>query len=438
MINKIMKLDSNTLNYIFTIFITFFVKAFSALSIFFLNLIVARSLSAEDSGFFFLGFTIVNLLGALTTLGLQQVVVRFFGIYHTEHDYDKISSAFWNVIAFIAFFSSGIGFIIHTLSYEISIYIFQKEIFFEVLKRFSLAIPAFAFCLIISQSFYGVKKPVIGIIFNGTLPHLLFIGSVIFINFKRDNISLIELVNIYLICVNLTAFIAVYVWFRYYGFNFRAISAYERRKFINASLPLFVVMLMELLIAWSAQLITGVYETSESIAVLSVTQRTAMLTSFILLTVNIVVSPRIASLYKNNKLDEMKKLSLLTSRIMVSVAIPVCCVMIFFPSEILSLFGDKYVEGSNLLRILTVGQFFNVITGSVGVLLIMTGFEKDFRNVLIVSGCFSLLLSSILIPFFGVLGASVAIAFSVASQNIFAVLMVKKRLGFNTLNFFSN
>ena len=85
---------------------------------------------------------------------------------------------------------------------------------------------------------------------------------------------------------------------------------------------------------------------------------------------------------------------------------------------------------------LALGQFVNVITGSVGYLLLMSGNEKDMRNITIIVGLFSLVLSILLTKYYGALGTSVAIALALAAQNLMAVRMVKKRLGFNTMAIF--
>jgi O-antigen/teichoic acid export membrane protein len=100
----------------------------------------------------------------------------------------------------------------------------------------------------------------------------------------------------------------------------------------------------------------------------------------------------------------------------------------------MGLFGEEYVQAAHLLQILVVGQFINVITGSVGYLLNMSGHEKDMRNVVFFSGPLALGLGLFLTPIYGATGAAVATAIALASQNLIAVYMVKKRLGFNTLN----
>ena len=116
------------------------------------------------------------------------------------------------------------------------------------------------------------------------------------------------------------------------------------------------------------------------------------------------------------------------------IAIPIFIFIFVFSEKLLSVFGGEYAESALILRVLIIGQFINLITGSVAFILNMTGHEKDMRNVVIISGSLSLALGFVMIPIFGVLGAAVSTAASLAVQNLIAVYMVKKRLGFNTLN----
>ena len=85
--------------------------------------------------------------------------------------------------------------------------------------------------------------------------------------------------------------------------------------------------------------------------------------------------------------------------------------------------------------ILLLGQIVNVVSGSVGNLLNMSGNEKDLNNVAILAGILVTILNFSLIPVFGVLGAAISTAIAISFQNISAAFYVKKRLGFNVYLF---
>jgi O-antigen/teichoic acid export membrane protein len=115
---------------------------------------------------------------------------------------------------------------------------------------------------------------------------------------------------------------------------------------------------------------------------------------------------------------------------MVLLVMPVIAVMLIVPDFIMGLFGDEFVVAGNLLAIMAIGQFINVATGSVGFLLNMSGHERDFRRVTMFAGPLTIILSYVFIVQWGVIGAAVATAVGLSLQNIGALFMVRKRLGF--------
>jgi O-antigen/teichoic acid export membrane protein len=187
---------------------------------------------------------------------------------------------------------------------------------------------------------------------------------------------------------------------------------------------------MSLIVQWSGVLMAGIFVSSSEIAFLSAAQRTAMLTSFVLIVVNMVVAPRYALLWKENKLNEIQRLAKWSTRGMVVLALPIITFMLVMPDFIMGLFGDEFVVAGNLLAIMAIGQFINVATGSVGFLLNMSGHERDFRRVTMFAGPLTIILSYFFIVQWGVLGAAIATAVGMSVQNIGALFMVRKHLGF--------
>jgi len=179
--------------------------------------------------------------------------------------------------------------------------------------------------------------------------------------------------------------------------------------------------------------VAGIWTSAEDVAQLAVAQRTANLVSFILVAVNLVVAPRFAALYKQGKHPELRRLALRSVRLMSLVGAPVVLFLCLFPGWVLGLFGPEFRAAAPLLVILALGQFVNVVTGSVGFLLTMSGHERDMRNVVLFSGPFAVVAAVVLTPLYGVTGAALATALAVSVQNLGAVWLVRKRLGFNTL-----
>ena len=80
--------------------------------------------------------------------------------------------------------------------------------------------------------------------------------------------------------------------------------------------------------------------------------------------------------------------------------------------------------------ILAVGNFINSITGSVGILLQMTGHQKPYNIIILYAAATSIVLNIILVPRIGITGAAIASATAKIVQNLASSIYVYKKFGF--------
>ena len=184
---------------------------------------------------------------------------------------------------------------------------------------------------------------------------------------------------------------------------------------------------------WGGVIAVGFILATEQVAELSVAQCLSQIIIFFLIAFNGVVGPRFARLSAQNDWESVRKLAQYTSCIMTLITLPVAGIVIAFGSQLLGVFGDKYVDAYPLLLVLLVGQVVNSLTGSVGFLLNMTNHEKIVRNIVVVSSVVTLLVSIVATWQFGVIGAAISITLGVALNNLTMVFFVYKYLGFVTI-----
>jgi O-antigen/teichoic acid export membrane protein len=413
--------------------LAFIVRIFGALTGFLMTLVITRTLSVEQSGLFLLGFALCSAVGKICTLGLTTSFVRFMGGYHAVANWAVIKGVFNKGLKTVLFTSIGVALIIFVFAPFISNNIFDKPQFEQVLRAMAFAIPCFALYQLIAFAFQGLHKPIISIFLQNISNQVIVIIAVLIVSVFITELTATFLSVIFTIAAFITVFIALIKWLS--NKKLTVVADYSQTNaLVTSAKPLFYSMFMSLLVQYSGQISSGVYLSTSDVAYFSVAQRVSMLTSFVLIAVNLVAAPRFAASAKLGKTEELRSTSLFCSRIMVIMATPVVVFMLFFADLLMGFFGEEYVQAAHLLKILIIGQFINVITGSAGFLLNMTGHEKDMRNVVFFSGPLALGLGLSLTPIYGPTGAAIATAIALASQNLIAVYMVKRRLGFNTLN----
>lgn len=180
-------------------------------------------------------------------------------------------------------------------------------------------------------------------------------------------------------------------------------------------------------------ILLGIWEDSEWVGIYGVAKRVSDLVVFILVAVNSIVAPKFAALYAQGDFRALDALARNAAKLMIALAAPVLLVFILVPSWLLGVFGPDFRAGATVLAILASGQFVNVATGSVGYLLMMTGHEKLMRNNIIACTILSVGLSAILIPKYGVVGAALATAVSLATMNLISLGLVYWKLSIITL-----
>ncbi|NNF02597.1 MAG: hypothetical protein HKN22_07915, partial [Bacteroidia bacterium] len=96
-------------------------------------------------------------------------------------------------------------------------------------------------------------------------------------------------------------------------------------------------------------------------------------------------------------------------------------------------FGPEFSGHSAVLRLIIIGQFVNVASGSVGLLMQVTNLQKEFRNIILVTTIIIILLNYVLIPQFGLIAAAYTSMANVMLVNLSCVWVVKKKYNILTL-----
>ena len=205
---------------------------------------------------------------------------------------------------------------------------------------------------------------------------------------------------------------------------------YQSGKWIRAWIPFTLLMAASQFNNQIGILLLGWLGTDEQIAALRVADRGAKLVIFSLGVVNLVIAPHITRAYRDANRHRLQQLSRQSARAALAIAIPLALPMIFFGGPIIDLVvGSEYVALSVApLAILASAQLVNVAFGSVGMFLVMSGFERDTLFGQLVALACNALAAIILIPRFGAEGAAYAAAIGLLTWNFILAVKFVQRL----------
>lgn len=417
----------------------FIVRLFGAFSVFIMNIFLARKLGVDEAGLFFLTFTIISIASVVSRVGLDNIVLRNISIFYQKNDHKLLERYYISSLFTSLVFSSFFLVLVYFFSDKISIYIFNKNNLSDVLKYGSFAFVGVAITQLHGFFFLGVSRVVsAGIFSNIIIPFVFMIVLIIFEDLTAKSAALIFSIS------SLSCFFVAIFAFCYtqkISFFRSCLKAFLEVKIIVKEMPeffsgissMFFIQLMIIVESYYSVIIVGVLRPSSDVAIFSSALRTGILTSFILVAVNAIVAPKFSVFYKNKEFYNLKKTAIFASRVTCFLATPTLVFIVVFSKYIMSLYGEDFVSGWICLVIISLGQFINVLTGSVGYLLQMTGHEKVLRNNMLWSLIFIIVFCPIAVTYYGIIGASLVTALSVAFQNILSAYKVNRLLGINTI-----
>ncbi|HEU4448618.1 MAG TPA: oligosaccharide flippase family protein [Gaiellaceae bacterium] len=213
------------------------------------------------------------------------------------------------------------------------------------------------------------------------------------------------------------------------AFAERPATRAEVREALRFGLPRAPAALLAQAIFWADLWVLAAFERGADLDAYAAAARISQVLLLFLTSLNLVFSPFAADLHargERGRLDELFKRS---TRWALAATLPLLIVLFVGADDVLRAFSERFEAGETALRILLLGQVANVATGSVGFILIMTGFTvvdlvDNAAGIALLVG-----LAVGLTAAFGIEGTATAAAVSVAAVNVVRLVQVRRRLG---------
>ena len=402
-------------------------RVLSALFAFLLTLIVSKASDASTSGQFFFLFNLVSLLAIVSQLGFDVSLVRYnaiaFNNKETLQQSHNYKTALYRSMAFCLL--------------AIAVLLVGFNLFPEQLNQTQSPMHAITlglFCipfLVLAQTNSRVLQACRKVVSSLFALQLGVSMLMVFFVFGLDYIGQQNINNLMTALLLASMSVAVISSVNWLGSGQYQTSAFvPNKKMIASAKQVWIGSIFTNVLQWGSLVIAGFFISTAELGLLAAAQRTSLLIGFVLITINFVVAPMFASLYKEQNTLPRPHPRQLACRANVGLAIVPVIICTLFPEFVMRFFGEEFLAAAPLLVVLSLGQLVNVATGSVGFLLLMSGHERTMKYITISSGTISICLLIALCQTFGVIGAAWAMAIGMAIQNLAALYFVKRYLGF--------
>ena len=206
---------------------------------------------------------------------------------------------------------------------------------------------------------------------------------------------------------------------------------FETMEWMRVSLPLLLINSLQVLFNQTDIIMLGSLASSSETGVYTAAARLSRLVLFGLTAINMAVAPMISELYHSGRIIKMKGVMRVSSQILLAYTVVVVLVFVFFGKGILGLYGDDFPQAWGAMLILVAGQAVNSLSGPVAYFLTMTGNQKTAARIVFICAVLNILLNGLFIPLWGIKGAAIATALSVAAWNFWMLHSTKNLIGIN-------
>ncbi len=389
------------------------------------QIVLARMLGPDLFGLYALGWATFRLVGSIAPLGLNSGVIRYGSRFWPQ---DK--SRLKDVVVKSIVPSSISGLLAGALIFALAPLLedlFNSPGLTAVLHGFAIAIPLFVImrvCLAVTQVWQRMQYSAIAEDIGQPAVDLLLLIGVILLGG-----GLLATVGAAVISWAFAMVLAIFFVFKIFPdiFTTSRTKAVSYSEILIFSLPTAFAGTFTFLTSWADRLLLGIFATTADVGIYQALAQPALIIAIILRSLNAIFTPMIANLYQLGEIDRLKEMFKVSTKWGIYLSIPFFLFICFSSQEIMvGLFGAEYASGALPLVVLSIGQMVNVSSGAVGFVLVMTGYERLWLIISAFSFVLNALLNVLLVPKFGLMGASIATAIAISTLYMSSLFAVKR------------
>jgi len=415
---------------------SFLVKVIGMVTAFITSVILGRVLGAEGLGIISLSNQLVGTALIFSMFGTYNVIIKQTAIgFEKENDFQVANTMNTALVINLPL----------SILFTILMIIYTPWLAFNVFKNSELITPfyvASAFVIpqaliqIYSAGINGRRKIWQSNLLHQSLSAILVLLGLIILTLFDYRFNAITVLIIYAISRVIVLIIVRGYWKVLFSFN--GVTRLYPKQMISSALPLLVVSSSVMLSSNADSIMLGWLSNVKEVGLYSVAVRLALLTSLFHTLTTSVLSPKIAGLYNENRLQEIELMVSRVTKGLLFIGLPSCLIFIVFGEIILKIWGEEFQFAYWPLVVLSLTHLIKLGTGATDVILIMTGNEKKIGLIALSFALLNIGLNYLLIPWHGAIGAAFATGSAIVLESITKVIVVKKKIGVSTIKLRSN
>lgn len=394
--------------------------------LFFLTLFLTNNFDANLVGQYSFSRSVLLILGGISILGAEQSIIYYAGYLKSRNALNNLKSIYLKTLTLIIYASVSLIIITYLLNADFINSFFEVNNPYGLIKKIVLYLFFHSLMMLNIEVFRSLNKIILSEFFRNIMRYALF--------FFCTYLLLIQnlehyLVDAYLICFGILAIITsilVYLEFRKLGEMDTSLKI-STKDIFQTSYPMALNAMTFFLMQSTDVILLGKFETYNIVAYYDTAVRIASLTLMGVMSVNVVVAPKIAEIYSQNNKEEISKLFKSSIKLMLVLSTPAVLFLFLFSNFVLGLFGEEYKSARNALLILVGAQYLTTFMGIAGTYMNMTGKQRILHKILLFAFFLNVGLNYIFIPIWGMTGSALATGITIVIWHSISIFVIYKK-----------
>ncbi|MBS3821644.1 MAG: oligosaccharide flippase family protein [Planctomycetes bacterium] len=399
-------------------------------AVFGLNVLLARLLGKIAFGRFSYATSIVTILSVLACLGMDGVLLRFVAAYRATADWAKLRGVIrWGVWVAVAA-AAGVGLIgsgvVVLLGDRIA-----PDLRAALLVALSALLPAVALITVLQASLRSLGRPALASLPRFIIrPGLLAAAVVAWVIIHPVEIDAAVALGLDAGAMLLAAAL-LYLSLR--GRLDPSVRQsrplYAIGEWTGVGLMLMITAALHTINSQTDLLMLGVLRGMGDAGAYKAAVQISLLVMLGNVAANAIAASMIASAHASEDSVAMRRAASRAALAATAFAVPVAAGLGVAGGWLLGVFGEGFAVAWAALGVLLAGYVLNTIAGPAGLLLTMTGRQKQAAVAVGIGVLANIILNAALIPAMGLLGAATATAVSMTIGQVCMVVAVRRRMG---------
>lgn len=412
----------------------FMIRVASAALIYASQILFARWMGSFEFGIYVYVWTWVILIGDVSDLGFAPAAQRFIPEYTKRKAHELLRGFLfrsrWLAVTSASLIAAAGAVAIKLLEPWLASYLVLP------LTIACMTLPFYTLMQIqdgIARSYNWIHLALLPPYVVRYLLMLTMIGTAYLLNFPTDAVTVISMV---VVSFAVTVFAQTIVLNRRLAREIEpGPKAYEVKTWFAISLPLLMVEGFYLLLTNTDVLVLQHFRSPDDVAIYYAAAKTLTLIAFVHFAVSAAVAHRFSEYHVAADQARLKTILADSIRWTFWASLASAVVILVMGRPLLSLFGPRFVDGYQLMFILSVGLLARASVGPVERLLSMLGEQSACAMIYASAFALNLALCITLIPRFGMEGAAISTTSALVVESILLFWVTKIRLGFHVFVF---